>query len=421
MIVAFLGPSLPLADARAIVDADFRPPAAMGDVLRAVAAGVEAIALVDGVFERVPAVWHKEILFALARGIPVYGASSMGALRAAECHAFGMVGVGAVFEAFRSGSLTDDDEVAVAHAGKEHGYRCLSDAMVNVRQAVHEARERGLISEDAATRLVREAKARFYADRSWVGTVRSAASWLGAEPARLLLEAIPTPPDVKRADAALLMRELAALARQGIPRHVPSFDFEPSPFFLATLAKEAPVLLGGDASASGVPSWKVSSHVRLSRADRNALAREALFDLLVAQASATMGLASGSFIEAFAAPKDVETLARRLACATDALVRSLGPQLEPFLAVALSRRGDLGMEAQRAARKWAHVADRGLEWPQPSDAGTDMQALSDWYEANFASLEEGGDAHARDLGFGTWEEFMGELVAEYMWRKKMNP
>ena len=47
----------------------------------------------------------------------------MGALRAAELHVFGMVGVGRVFELFRDGLLEDDDEVAVAHGPADSGYQ----------------------------------------------------------------------------------------------------------------------------------------------------------------------------------------------------------------------------------------------------------------------------------------------------------
>ena len=91
-LVVFLGPTLSHDDARDVLDAEYRPPAAHGDVLRAALRRPRAIGLVDGVFERVPAVWHKEILFALSEGVHVYGAASMGALRAAELDAFGMRG-----------------------------------------------------------------------------------------------------------------------------------------------------------------------------------------------------------------------------------------------------------------------------------------------------------------------------------------
>ena len=42
--------------------------------------------IIDGSFQSQPAVRHKEILWALSRGIPVIGAASMGALRAAELY-----------------------------------------------------------------------------------------------------------------------------------------------------------------------------------------------------------------------------------------------------------------------------------------------------------------------------------------------
>ena len=63
-----------------------------------------------------------------------FGASSMGALRAAELHTFGMRGVGEIFERYRDGVLEDDDEVAVSHASADHAYRELSVAMVNLRE-----------------------------------------------------------------------------------------------------------------------------------------------------------------------------------------------------------------------------------------------------------------------------------------------
>ena len=67
--VVFLGPTLPMQDAAALLDATFLPPARQGDVFRAVRAyRPRAIGLIDGVFLDVPAVWHREILWALSRG-----------------------------------------------------------------------------------------------------------------------------------------------------------------------------------------------------------------------------------------------------------------------------------------------------------------------------------------------------------------
>ena len=132
-VMVFTGPTISAEDAAAHLDATYLPPAEQGDVYRAARERPLVIGIVDGSFERIPAVFHKEILWAMREGIHVFGAASMGALRAAELADFGMVGVGAVFEAYRSGALTDDDEVAVAHATKEASFSASSEAMVNIR------------------------------------------------------------------------------------------------------------------------------------------------------------------------------------------------------------------------------------------------------------------------------------------------
>ncbi len=115
-IYVFLGPTLAEKDARAELDAVYLPPASAGDVYRLWRRRPNAIGIVDGYFDRVPAVWHKEIMWMMERGVHVFGGASMGALRAAELDGFGMHGVGWVYQAFREETLDRDDEVAVRHA-----------------------------------------------------------------------------------------------------------------------------------------------------------------------------------------------------------------------------------------------------------------------------------------------------------------
>src|SRR5205823_2149810 len=109
----------------------------------------------------------KEILFALASGVHVIGASSMGALRAAELHTFGMVGVGAIFEAFKMGAINADDEVALVHGSAEEGYRALSEPLVNIRLGLARATLLGIIERAAHDDLLAAARKTFYAQRSW--------------------------------------------------------------------------------------------------------------------------------------------------------------------------------------------------------------------------------------------------------------
>ena len=135
----FVGPTLDIRAARQLLpDATFLPPVSQGDVLRSATRRPTAIGIIDGRFHDVPAVWHKEILWALSRGIPVYGSASMGALRAAELAPYGMRGVGKIFEAYHSGLLNDDDEVAVAHGDADSAYHPTNEAMVSIRETLRE-------------------------------------------------------------------------------------------------------------------------------------------------------------------------------------------------------------------------------------------------------------------------------------------
>jgi len=170
----FTGPTLSSAEGCTELGAVYLPPAAQGDVYRAALARPRVIGIIDGYFECVPAVWHKEILWALAQGIHVYGSASMGALRATELAPFGMQGVGRIFEAYRDGALEDDDEVAVMHGPADTGFRPLSEAMVNIRHTLAAAEAARVLRPATRVALERIAKHFFYADRVYPLILRRA-------------------------------------------------------------------------------------------------------------------------------------------------------------------------------------------------------------------------------------------------------
>jgi hypothetical protein len=225
VLILFTGPSLAPSDVPARSDCMVMPPVAQGDIYRAARSRPWGIGLVDGFFEQVPAVWHKEILWALAAGIHVFGAASMGALRAAELAAFGMVGVGRIFEQYRSGLLDADDEVAVAHLSAEHGYKRVSDALVDIRATLEAAVAARACTAALAGALVVEAQAMFYADRTWRAIV-AAARARGASVDKLEAWLTTGRVDQKRIDALALVDAMVA-ARQLDPRpHVAAFAFQ---------------------------------------------------------------------------------------------------------------------------------------------------------------------------------------------------
>jgi hypothetical protein len=225
--VVFLGPSLSLADARSLCEADYRPPAAQGDVYRAARAGARVIAVVDGLFERVPAVWHKEILWALSQGVHVWGASSMGALRAAELASFGMVGVGAVYRRYREG-FASDDAVAVSHAGEEHGHRPLSVALVDIERTLQEASLAGVVTAAEAYLILCQARDLFFPDRAWprilADTVAAGLDHRSAKHLRAWV--LENSFSQKRDDARELLSALRVFLQAEPPPFVPDFHFE---------------------------------------------------------------------------------------------------------------------------------------------------------------------------------------------------
>jgi len=206
--IVFAGPSLPPASRPAGTPGiEWRPPVRQGDVARAVLTAPAVIGIIDGYFEIVPTVWHKEILWAMAQGIHVLGAASIGALRAAELDAFGMRGIGRIYEQFRDGILEDDDEVAVLHGPEELGYPALTEAMVNMRATFDEARRFGVLTPDIAAHLTAIAKSLFYKERTYDAVFeRATASGLSVITLRDFAASLPASRiDQKRRDADALL------------------------------------------------------------------------------------------------------------------------------------------------------------------------------------------------------------------------
>ena len=227
-ILVFVGPSLPLSEARRELDATFLPPVSEGDIYRATFERPVAIGIIDGYFENVPSVWHKEILYALQQGIHVFGSASMGALRAAELEPFGMEGVGAIFEAYRDDCLEDDDEVAVIHGPPEFGYLPLSEAMVNIRRTLSDALDSGVIGQASHQALETIAKNLPYRERIYATILKRgrAEGILGEELDRFELWLPAGRFDQKTADARLMLQVMRERFRDGCEPKTVHFHFE---------------------------------------------------------------------------------------------------------------------------------------------------------------------------------------------------
>ena len=217
--IVFLGPSLGLKEARSLLTADYRPPARQGDIFRAIDARPSAIILIDGVFESAPSVWHHELLAAHASGIPLLGASSMGALRAAELPKV-ITPIGEIARRFVSGEWNDDAAVALLHADATHGFRPLTVPWVNVFATARLTRRTGILSPARARALLAAADAQFYQSRTW-SSLFDELGWAPELRARVLAASV----DLKALDARACLTAASKLRRREKPAPITFSSF----------------------------------------------------------------------------------------------------------------------------------------------------------------------------------------------------
>ncbi len=312
--IIFLGPSLPVEEARQILDAIYLPPAGQTDMLTAtVNCQPDVIGLIDGVFLQSLSVWHKEILYALDRGILVYGSSSMGAIRAAETAAFGMVGVGEVYRQYASGELIDDDEVALSHGPAEQGFRKMSEPMVNVRATFQAAHSSGIIDADQLAHLLAVAKSIYFAERTFPA-IFAAASTQGLPPAVLdkMASYVNTNyVDVKRQDAIELLVAIRQLSVScGSPKRSTTFTFKRSTAFETLYNRDRRVAHGG----ISLHLESISNYVALHDPSFDETNFDALNRVVVFAFAQMLGLeASGEAVES-----ECERFRKRMALEDDA-------------------------------------------------------------------------------------------------------
>jgi hypothetical protein len=438
----FIGPTLPRAEIAALGDFVCRPPVAQGDVLKSAKARPQAIGIVDGYFDGVPAVWHKEILWAMTQGIHVFGSASMGALRAAELHPFGMRGVGRIFDAYLSGEIEDDDEVAVLHGPAETGYVALSEPLVNIRATLEEAERTGIVSPETRAALTGHARDLFYQERSWERLLATAS--VATDAVQRLREWLATGRvDQKQRDARAMietMRDFLA----GDPGPLrPAFKFEWTDMW--EIATGSIAARGADVSdgSESLADW-VLDELRLDAAAFEPVRQRALLRALVRDGSASRALAiepsalreaegrlrsrrglvrrvdmerwcadNGLAIADFARLVEDEA---RLAAMEDRLDAAIGRDLLDQLRI----DGDYERFVTRAREKQALLCARGLENATADACGLAPIALVAWHFETQRGQAIPNDlaAYARRLGLSALADFYRLLVREWLYSRR---
>ena len=172
-VVLFVGPTMATSPrARALASRfSVRRPVRRHDIARLALSGdpPDVVVIVDGAFHGTLAVGHAEIRDALARGVRVWGLSSMGAIRAREMAPLGMRGFGSVYERFSESDDFQDDEVALLHE-RAAPYRPVTEPLLHLRAAIDHLVSCGLVGADDARDVVSDLKSRWYGERTVRGT-----------------------------------------------------------------------------------------------------------------------------------------------------------------------------------------------------------------------------------------------------------
>ncbi|WP_236141519.1 TfuA-like protein [Nostoc sp. CMAA1605] len=241
-IFIYLGPTLSVTQASQILPARYLAPVRCGDILACLRLQPRVIAIIDGFFDRNASVWHKEILWAIAAGVRVFGASSMGALRATELETFGMEGFGEIFTAYRDGKYIGDDEVAILHSNATSQYKPLTDALVNIRATVNHAVSQNILEPAIANLIINCAKKQFFSQRYLRQAVADAEA-LGGD-AKVLAHFGDFVEnggyvDQKKLDAIGLLKHLVTMVGESLEQNQVNFQLSKSMFIEELQARVA--------------------------------------------------------------------------------------------------------------------------------------------------------------------------------------
>jgi len=221
-IVVFVGPSIGHDEVQVLApDAVVLPPVCQGDLLSACEKYSPTVAvIIDGEFGQSLSVWHKEVLFVLNQGIRVFGASSMGALRAAELDRFGMEGIGEIYRHYAGNFLSADEDVALLHSEADNGWRPLTIPMVNIWSTIKSLRSNSLMSSDACDAIQIAADSLHFTHRSKLGLEAKLLELGRSDASELMTIFINGFVDQKRIDAIEAIS--AACNYQSVPK--PPFE-----------------------------------------------------------------------------------------------------------------------------------------------------------------------------------------------------
>jgi hypothetical protein len=199
--VVFAGISLSRVEAERMA-IEFRPPIKRGDLDQL--SDNRTIAIIDGELDEASVLSNDEIMRALRRGMKISGAASVGAMRACERRADGMIGHGWVYEAYCQRRITGPDEIEVLY--DPYLYRQLTIPLVNVRFCLEMIISQRGITPDEVDYVMASIRKLSLKERDRRNILLHMTRVFGRERVKQILKSVkPAEIDIKRRDAKQLL------------------------------------------------------------------------------------------------------------------------------------------------------------------------------------------------------------------------
>jgi hypothetical protein len=444
-VYVFTGPTISWAEASRVLEAVYLPPAGEGDVYRVALKRPQAIGIIDGYFQSTSAVRHKEILWAMSRGIHVFGSASMGALRAAELAAFGMDGVGTIFESYRDGILEDDDEVAIVHGPAEVGFRSRSEALVDIRQTLRKAEQVGIISKELRTALERIGKELFFPDRNYRVLLRCAFErGLAEADLQRFRQWLPKGRvNQKREDALTMLRLIRRRLSEGLKPKTISYFFEHTAMWEFASRQWGDLRFDSDAQPCTVDLEVMLDELRLEGEQYKQHSVAALERFFAVRESESVGMTVSkrrrreterTFRQEHSLTNDAHleewmkenglTRSEFDTLMIDEARRNWAYKRNQFISISclpeqLRLSGEYPRLMARAETKGRLLQSLGLENPSLNNAWLTENQLVHWYfeEVLHRQVPDNLRAYANDLGVTSPQAFRRLLLKEYLYRR----
>ncbi len=304
--LVFAGGSVSREDAPSDADLVWAGPAEQGDMVAAVLEGFESILVIDGYFYTKFPCTTLEVMLALENEVNVFGASSIGALRAVELDTWGMVGMGRVYEYLKKQEIKPYHIVAQTY---DEADRPLTTPLIQIVYFLVCASSDGIVTREeheALRAIADEIHFTFLSFESFFRKVASSGV-LSPEKAAVLREYYEEKGaahfDIKRQDALSLLASFRSLAAKREPGDLHQAIHVAAQRYLGALTSKYPAdqhfalpREWRNSAAPGAPDASTRDRRACSAAETCRNARRYLHDLGVIVADTTRYDAADSYI-----------------------------------------------------------------------------------------------------------------------------